>query len=147
MFDTLHSFSRAILHSFRGIYIWCKRGCIATATNLELHEAGKECWVLHSNRLTDSNAHTSLQRLVSQNEHFHLKSTPCANVWTTAKGSTRITLRALLHKPWLASTRLRGQPFFGQCVISIYMTSGANPGQHFLPGNPSRDPGWSTEVP
>ena len=33
-----------------------------------------------------------------------------------------------------------GQLLYSQSAISIYMTAGANPGQPFLPGNPSRDP-------
>ena len=30
--------------------------------------------------------------VIDKNEHFHLQNTPCANVWTGAKGSNRITL-------------------------------------------------------
>ena len=33
---------------------WWKRG-FRNSNNRELHEAGNACWVLHSNRLTDSN--------------------------------------------------------------------------------------------
>ena len=31
--------------------------------------------------------------VIDKNEHFHLQSTPCANVWTGAKVSNRITLK------------------------------------------------------
>ena len=54
----------------------------------------------------------------------------------------------VLHKTKSVYTSLgglqpasEGQPFYGQPAISIYMTAGANPGQPFLPGNPSREPG------
>ena len=30
--------------------------------------------------------------VIDKNEHFHLQSTACANVWTGAKGSNRIAL-------------------------------------------------------
>ena len=40
---------------------------------------------------------------------------------------------AFRQEPGLASTRLRGQPFYGQPAINIYMIAGANLGQPFLP--------------
>ena len=47
------------------------------------------------------------------------------------------------HEPGLASTCTSdGEPFYGLCAISICMTTGANPGQPFLLGNPSWDLGW-----
>ena len=33
--------------------------------------------------------------VIDKNEHFHLQSTLCANVWTRAKGSNGITLRSV----------------------------------------------------
>ena len=32
---------------------------------------------------------------IDTNEHFHLQSTHCSNVWTRAKGSKRITLKLI----------------------------------------------------
>ena len=37
-------------------------------------------------------AAVQIHDVIDRNEHFHLQSTPCANVWTGAKGSNRITL-------------------------------------------------------
>ena len=51
--------------------------------------------------------------------------------------------KAPLQEPGLASAS-EGQPFYGQPAKNIYMTAGANLGQPFLPGNPSRDPGRPT---
>ena len=38
-------------------------------------------------------AAVQIHDVIDKNEHFHLQSTPCANVWTGAKGSNRITLK------------------------------------------------------
>ena len=37
-------------------------------------------------------AAVQIHDVIDKNEHFHLQNTPCANVWTGAKGSNRITL-------------------------------------------------------
>ena len=37
-------------------------------------------------------AAVQIHDVIDKKEHFHLQSTPCANVWTGAKGSNRITL-------------------------------------------------------
>ena len=41
-----------------------------------------------------SAAAVQIHDVIDKNEHFHLQSTPCANGWTGAKGSNRITLKA-----------------------------------------------------
>ena len=38
-------------------------------------------------------AAVQIHDVIDKNEHFHLQSTPCANIWTGAKGSNRITLK------------------------------------------------------
>ena len=43
-------------------------------------------------------AAVQIHDLIDKNEHFHLQSTPCANVWTGAKGSNRITLKIKLSE-------------------------------------------------
>ena len=50
-------------------------------------------------------------------------------------------LGPLYTSPGWLQPASEGQPFYSQPAISIYMTARANPGQPFLPGNPSRDPG------
>ena len=50
-------------------------------------------------------------------------------------------LGPLYTSPGWLQPASEGQLFYGQPAISIYMTAGADPGQPFLPGNPSRDPG------
>ena len=40
-------------------------------------------------------AAVQIHDVIDKNEHFHLQSTPCAKVWTGAKGSNRITLSDL----------------------------------------------------
>ena len=37
-------------------------------------------------------AAVKIHDVIDKNEHFHLQSTPCASVWTGAKGSNQITL-------------------------------------------------------
>ena len=38
-------------------------------------------------------AAVQIHDVIDKNEHFHLQSTPYANVWTGAKGLNRITLK------------------------------------------------------
>ena len=37
-------------------------------------------------------AAVQIHDVIVKNEHFHLQSTPCANIWTGTKGANRITL-------------------------------------------------------
>ena len=50
-------------------------------------------------------------------------------------------LGPLYTSPGWLQPASEGQPLYSQSAISIYMTARANPGQPFLPGNPSRDLG------
>ena len=44
-------------------------------------------------------AGVQIHDVIDKNEHFHLQSTPCTNVWTGAKGSNRIncSIYAMCH--------------------------------------------------
>ena len=46
-----------------------------------------------------------IHNVTDKNKHFHLQNTPCANVWTGAKGLNRITLKVNRQKPRSALLR------------------------------------------
>ena len=58
--------------------------------------------ILQEVRKQSFGSRSSDHDVIDKNEHFHLQSTPCANVWTGTKGSNRITLiRILVDLGWV----------------------------------------------
>ena len=52
-------------------------------------------------------AAVQIHDLMNKNEHFLLQSTPCANVWTGAKRSNRITLNNSPKRQALLETQIK----------------------------------------
>ena len=63
---------------------------------IEPRRFGKHKYIISYFKKWENNllaAAVQIHDVIYKNEHFHLQSTPCANVWTGAKGSNRITLK------------------------------------------------------